>query len=393
MNVQSKLYVMALMPAFCVCLHAAEDLPTAALDLKRDGAFGFPQSNARVLCDNPELRLSVWNNSEHLFVQTILWKDGDAALGKTEDNREIGDGSTLILDLDGDGKRGAGVDRDYALNPWPAMPGLYYQVVHGDRSSSGLNKDSQGRGAVRYVKVAGDKQVRVDTFLIPMEEISRKTGDKIRLCYYGRSTQPPMTVNSAGYERGGERYYSHHIPAAMHHDYTLTSSATEIDATKVPEGRSDISLSKKKTLPKPKIGEKAPEISAGKWINLEKPVTLEDLRGKVVLVEFWATWCGPCIAAIPHLNELSEKYSGKDFQMLSFVEEGHQTMDRLLRRVSVKYPIGLESSALEAYGITGIPHAFVIDHQGRIAWDGHSAAPEMEAVITAELKKAKEKSD
>src|SRR5688572_15138128 len=145
MTVRSKLYVTALITAFCVCLRAADDLATASPDLKRDGAFGFPQSNARVLCDNPDLRLSIWNNDEHLFVQAILWKDGDAALGKTEDNREIGDGSTLILDLDGDGKRGAGVDRDYALNPWPAMPGLYYQVVHGDRSSSGLNKDSQGR--------------------------------------------------------------------------------------------------------------------------------------------------------------------------------------------------------------------------------------------------------
>jgi len=294
--------------------------------------------------------------------------------------------------LDGNGKQGGGVDRDYSLNPWPSMSGLYYQVVYDGGSSSGLNKDSKGRGAVRYVKVAGDKQVRVDTFLIPMEEISRKTGDKIQLCYYGRSMQPPLIVNSAGYERGGKHYYRHHIPSSMHHDYTLVTSGNEIDATKVPEGRSDISLSRK-TQPKPKINEKAPEISAGKWINLEKPVTLEDLRGKVVLVEFWATWCGPCIDAIPHLNELSEKYGGTDFQVLSFVEEGHVTMDRLLRRKSVKYPIGLESNALEAYGITGIPRAFVIDRQGRIAWEGHSASPEMEAVITAELKKAKEKSD
>ena len=79
--------------------------------------------------------------------------------------------------------------------------------------------------------------------------------------------------------------------------------------------------------------------------------------------------------------------------MLSFVEEGHQTMDRLLRRTPVKYPIGLESGALEDYGITGIPHAFVIDRQGRIAWEGHSGSPEMEAVIAAELKKAKEKAE
>src|SRR5688500_11354603 len=105
MKVRSKLYVMALITASGLCLHAADELPTP-LDLKRDGAFGFPQGNARVLCDNPDLRLSAWNNSEYLFVQAVLWKDDDAALGKTEDNREIGDGSTLILDLDGNGKQG-----------------------------------------------------------------------------------------------------------------------------------------------------------------------------------------------------------------------------------------------------------------------------------------------
>ena len=137
----------------------------------------------------------------------------------------------------------------------------------------------------------------------------------------------------------------------------------------------------------PKVGELAPDISAAEWINLRAPVTLKELRGKVVLIEFWATWCGPCIEAIPHLNELSEKHDEKDFQLLSFVEEGHKTMDKFLNRKRVKYPIGLESTSLDAYGITGIPHAFVIDRNGRVKWQGHSASPEMDAILAAELKK------
>jgi len=365
---------------------AADDSLATAIDVRRDGAFGFPQQDAKVFCDQPGLRFSVWNNAEYFCAQAVLWNDDDPALGKTDDNREIGDWSNLLLDLDGDGKATRGVDRTYLLNPWPHMQGLHYQIVHSERGSSGLEKDSKGRGAIRHVTNSGGKQVRVDTYLIPMSEIARKVGDTIRICYWGRSPKPVLTVNSAGYERNRDNYYSYQIPRAMHHELDLTEGV-EMDATRVPEGRTDISLSKKKTLPMPKVGELAPEISAADWINLNKPVTLKDLRGKVVLVEFWATWCGPCVDAIPHLNELNEKYPAKSFQLLSFVEEGHKTMDRFLIRKSVKYPIGLESTLLDDYGITGIPHAFILDRNGRVLWHGHSASPEMETILAAELKK------
>jgi thiol-disulfide isomerase/thioredoxin len=139
----------------------------------------------------------------------------------------------------------------------------------------------------------------------------------------------------------------------------------------------------------PEVGEAAPEISAGAWINLKNPLTLAKLRGKVVLVDFWATWCGPCIQCIPHLNELHRQYAGRNFELLSFVEEGHQTMDGFLKRTSVEYPISLESGSLEDYGISSIPHAFLIDRDGKIIWHGNSASPEMDKAISAALNEAK----
>jgi cytochrome c biogenesis protein CcmG/thiol:disulfide interchange protein DsbE len=363
----------------------AAEPPKTAGELHDNGAFGFPQKDSTVFCDQPTLRFSVWNNGDYLFAQAILWTDDDASLGKTDDNREMGDWSVLVLDLDADGKSTKDVDRDYDLNPWPGMEGLHYQIELGPGSTTGILSDSKGHGAIRYLKISDGKLVRVDTYLIPLVEISRHVGDKIRIVYWGDSPKPRLTVNSAGYERGGKDYYSQYIPHAQYHEYVLINGS-DFDATQVPEGRSDISLSTHKNVPMPKVGESAPEISAKNWINLKKPLTLAELRGKVVVVEFWATWCGPCIECIPHLNELQRKYSGENFQLLSFVAEGHQTMDSFLAKRKVEYPVGLESSSLEDYGIIEIPHAFVIDQTGKVVWQGNSASPELEKIIELEIK-------
>jgi thiol-disulfide isomerase/thioredoxin len=280
------------------------------------------------------------------------------------------------------------VDREYSLNPWPGLEGLHYQSCLGEGATTSIQSDSKGRGAVRYVETSEGNKVRVDTYLIPMEEIHRHVGDKIRICYWGYSPKPPLTVDSAGYGSSGKDHYARSIPRSQYHEYILTKGG-EIDATQIPEGRQDISLSTHKTGPMPKIGEPAPEISAKEWINLKQPLTLARLRGKVVLVDFWATWCGPCIESIPHLNELHREYAGRNFQLLSLVEEGHKTMDRFLTKKHVEYPIGLESNSLEDYGITGIPHAFLIDQAGKIVWQGHSASAEMDKAISAALGEAK----
>ena len=369
---------------------AAQSLIVVQPELREKGAFGFPQEKAEVLHDYPELRFSVWSNGKYLAAQAILWNDGESGLGKTEDNREIGDNSVLMLDVDGDGKVTAQKDRDYHLNPWPNLGGLQYQVQYGGNATSTLKNDSKGRGAVRYVQTAENKVARVDTFLIPLEELGVQAGDKLRLAYYGKSATPPMLVNSAGFKKEGDeaqQYYSFHIPWEKYHDFALRSVG-EMDVDAVPDGRADVYLATKKQMPKPKVGEMAPEIAAKEWINFEGAPTLKGLRGKVVVLDFWATWCGPCIENIPELNELNRKYAAEEFQLLSLVLEGRKTMDRLLAKRKIEYPIGLESESIDTYGIRTIPQVFVIGKDGRIVWEGFPDGKEFTKAVEKAVKQA-----
>jgi len=354
----------------------AQELPKTIAMLRENGVFGFPQKEAKVLCDRPTLRFSVWNNDQYLFAQAILWTDDDTSLGKDQYNRLTYDWSFLMLNVSPDGKVTPRVDREYVLNP--GTPGLYYVVELGIRAQTGVYDDSKGRGAIRYLTING-KLVRVDTYLIPLSEISRSVGEKLRLAYWGFSPKPPLTVNSTSYV-SAKNYNRWAMPLAQYNECSLTNGG-EIDVTAVPEGREDTPTNSAM----PKIEEVAPEISAKEWINSQRPLTLAGLRGKVVVVDFWATWCVSCVEGIPHLNELQRKYSGKNFQLLGLVREGHQTMDPFLAKHRVDYPIGLESGSLDDYAITAIPLELVIDQEGKIIWIGDSASPEMDRAIAKVL--------
>ncbi len=134
--------------------------------------------------------------------------------------------------------------------------------------------------------------------------------------------------------------------------------------------------------PEPKyIGEMAPALSISDWLK-GNPVT-EFQKGKIYVVEFWATWCLPCIAGMPHLSELAEKYK-KDITVIGVdaSERSGVTVDRVKRFVDsmgakMNYNVALDQS--KGMGLSwirtfqgngAIPSAFIIDKQGRVAWIG-----------------------
>ena len=100
-----------------------------------------------------------------------------------------------------------------------------------------------------------------------------------------------------------------------------------------------------------------------------KPVTLADTKGKVVLVNFWATWCGPCRAEIPDLVELQNKYKDR-LQILGLVvdDEDQDAIKRFVAKFHVNYPVAIATDALrlEYGGIPALPTSFVLDSEGRV---------------------------
>ncbi|MDX6500796.1 MAG: hypothetical protein QOG23_4056 [Blastocatellia bacterium] len=132
------------------------------------------------------------------------------------------------------------------------------------------------------------------------------------------------------------------------------------------------------------LGQTAPEIEIKTWI-VGGPVRLEDLRGRVVLLEFWATWCKPCQEMFPKLKQLHERASTRGLEIVAITrhymayggtaeskQEELQLMDTTVTNHGVSFAVGVaeDESLQKTYGANGLPTAILIDRRGVVRYAG-----------------------
>jgi len=175
---------------------------------------------------------------------------------------------------------------------------------------------------------------------------------------------------------------------------TVTYSVMEIDVPvddasfhfSVPDGATQITPQAPQEPPSPFVGQPAKDFTLT-TLSGEK-VTLASLRGRVVLLDFWATWCGPCKIELPHIQRLHEELEKKGLTILAISSEQETQVRRFMERAGYTIPTSVDGGAAvtRSYGVTAYPTVFVIDKEGVIR--SHFIGLRTEDVLRAAIKSA-----
>jgi len=136
------------------------------------------------------------------------------------------------------------------------------------------------------------------------------------------------------------------------------------------------------------VGKNAPEIFVQQWIT-ENPPDVKNLAGKVYVVEFWATWCHPCVQNIEHLIKLNNKYKDKAFELITLSQDKSANEVRsLVRKKQINYHVAIDKGTVNWYGVTGYPTVFVVNHRGKVLWQGYPWSRDFEKALDRALSAA-----
>ncbi|MCB0824711.1 MAG: TlpA family protein disulfide reductase [Armatimonadetes bacterium] len=128
-------------------------------------------------------------------------------------------------------------------------------------------------------------------------------------------------------------------------------------------------------------GKEAPKMEIETWMHKKAP----DMKGKVVMVDFWATWCGPCRASIPELNEW-QKHFEKDLVIVGLSDEPKDTITKFMEGTAMNYHVANDTQGRlkKIVGVKGIPHAMIITPDNIVRWQGFPGSAE-DKLTTAKI--------
>lgn len=126
---------------------------------------------------------------------------------------------------------------------------------------------------------------------------------------------------------------------------------------------------------------KSVDLSAVQWVTQNPPAS-EELTSSVRVVEFWATWCFPCRAQIPHIRSLAKKYEDRNVIFIGLSEDQSvSTVRQFIEKKNINYHIGMDRGLSGRLGVNSIPKVFVISHDGEILWSGNPRSTRFEEML------------
>ncbi|MBE0643350.1 MAG: TlpA family protein disulfide reductase [Bacteroidetes bacterium] len=129
-------------------------------------------------------------------------------------------------------------------------------------------------------------------------------------------------------------------------------------------------------------GDTARGIFIGAWLK-NTPASGKALDGRPVVLEFWSTWCKPCIAAFPHINELADAFSDR-YQFISISQESRRTVEPFLEKHDMHTAVAVDTeqgTTHKVFGVWAIPRTFVLSPVGIVLWTGHPTKLSAEMLV------------
>jgi thiol-disulfide isomerase/thioredoxin len=118
------------------------------------------------------------------------------------------------------------------------------------------------------------------------------------------------------------------------------------------------------------VGTSAPSFNVSYVNDLSKSASLQSINGKVTLIDFWATWCGPCKQEIPELQKIYDDYHGKGLEAILISQEDQMKISSFasINNLTLPFYMDGDTSADRAFNVTGLPTTYVIGKDGKIVY-------------------------